>query len=129
MSKLKLAVVVTCTFVTSQVFGQQYVPPPPSRPATGHTIIQAPGDGTKIAAPQAKEIKFANGTRVVLYRDKFVFIAPDGRNFTKRRPLPELARNPWGCKWLRNYLDTTSPYTQNWIDNCYVYLERCMGLR
>jgi hypothetical protein len=129
MKNLTLTVLLVCSGLAGPAVAQQYVPPPPSRPSTGHTIIQAPGDGTKIAAPQAKEIKFANGARVVLYRDKFVFIAPDGRNFTKRRPLPELARSPWGCKWLRNYLDTTSPYTRNWIDNCYVYLERCEGLR
>lgn len=136
MNKLSLAILVGCALVGSHGFAQEYVPPPPSRSfggTTGTTISppkpSQPVPGTRVYAPPAPEVKFGNGARVVIYNDKFVFMAPDGSRFTKKRPLPDLARNPYGCKWLRHYLDTTSPYSHNWIDNCYVYLERCMNLR
>ena len=133
MNKLKFAILVSCALVGAHGFAQQYVPPPPSHTwgNTGTTINppKPSQPGTRVYAPPPPEIKFGNNTRVIIYDDKFVFMAPDGRQFTKKRPLPDLARNPYGCQWLRHYLDTTSPYSQNWIDHCYVYLERCRDLR
>jgi len=127
MSKLKLTLFAGGILLSSHGFAQQYVPPPPSRPSTGRTIIQAPGGGTKVYAPNAPEIKFKNGARVVIYRDKIVLIEPDGTKYPRRRPFPEVARNPWGCKWLRNYLDTRDPHTRNWGDSLIVYLKHCEG--
>jgi hypothetical protein len=129
MDKLKLLLLVAFTFIGSRAFAQQYVPPPPSYPSTGGTVIQAPPGPPKVPVTPTTQIRFGNGARVAVYPDKFVLIEPDGSHHTKSRPLPDLARNPNGCKWLKHYLDTTSPYTRNWGDNLQVYLERCLNLR
>ena len=133
----KLTILAGCIFVSTHGFGQQYVPPPPSAPppgnASGTTITppkpSRPSPGTVVYAPPAPEVKFRNGARVVVYRDEIVLIEPNGRKYTKKRPFPDVARSPWGCTWLRNYLDTRDPYTRNWGDNLIVYLKRCMGFQ
>ena len=134
MNRLKLAAVLTsCILFGSHAFAQKYVPPPPSRSFdnTGTTINppQPSRPGVTIEPPPVPQIKFGNGARVEVYNDQFVFHGSDGRPpFRQRRPLPDLARHPYGCKWVRSHLDH-SPYSREWIDLCKVYLERCMNLR
>ncbi len=135
MNKLKLTIVVCWAVVVSHGLAQQYVPPPPSQPSSGNgTTISPPRPsqprpGTGVSAPQAMEIKFNNGARVALYRDKIVLIEPNGHQYIQKRPLPDVARNPNGCAWLRHYLDGNNPYELDWREKCLVYLYRCMDLR
>jgi hypothetical protein len=114
MNKLKLILLFAFTFLSSHAFAQ-YISPAPNNPNSGLPKVYV--------APAA--IKFANGARVEIYRNKIVLVEPDGHQWTKWRPLPDRARNPNGCGWLWHYLNTTSPYTQDWGDNCLVYLEWC----
>lgn len=128
MNKLKLFLLVASTFVGSRAFAQTYVPPPPSYPSTGGTVTVAPPRPPVYVAP-LQEIRFHNGARVDIFREKVVLIEPNGQRQAKWRPLPDRARNPNGCGWLWNYLNTSSPYTRDWGDACLTYLEWCRHVR
>jgi hypothetical protein len=107
MTKLKLALLGAFIFLGFHAFAS-----PP-------TVYVSPG----------WEIRFANGAAVAVYQDRIVLIEPNGQRWVKRRPLPDRARNPNGCAWLRQYLNTTSPYTRDWGDACLSYLETCREIR
>jgi hypothetical protein len=126
-----IAVVLSLT----SAMAQEFVPPPPSRPSNNspQTIVpprpSRPSPGTRVEAPPASTIRFGNGAKVIIYRDEFVVMDKDRHSKTIKRPLPDLARPPGGCKFLKNQLDTTACSRDYWIRDLEIYLSRCEGLR
>lgn len=132
--KITLSFIATVLALTS-ASAQEFVPPPPSRPSNNstQTIVppkpSRPSPGTGIYPPDASTIRFANGAKVEIFRDKFVLMDKDRNSKTIKRPLPDLARPPWGCKWLKNQLDSTDCHRDYWIRDLEIYLSRCLNLK
>ena len=133
--KIILPFIIAVTVSLTNSMAQNTVPPPPSQPSNNSTqkIVppspSRPFPGTGVYPPDAYVIRFNNGAKVELYRDKFVVMDRDRNSAVIKRPLADKARPPWGCKWLRNQLDTTDCHTRAWRDSLEVYLYRCMNLR
>ncbi len=96
------------------------VKPPPSGIPPGRVLIQPP--------PPAP-ILFGGGVRVYVYPTKFVIHDAIGHTHIVKRPLPDVARNPNGCGYVKNYLDTHDCHSQSWLEMLNVYLFKCRGLR
>ena len=122
---------IAVVFFLSNANAQTVVPPPPS--GTAQTIVPPPPSrpiaGTGVEAPQAFTIRFQNGAKVVIYRDKFVVMDSARQHIDIKRPLGDLARSPSGCDGLHRYLDTTDCHTNLWKDSLKVYLSRCLNLK
>lgn len=132
--KITLPLIAVVFFLTDAL-AQNIVPPPPSQPSTaaGQKIFppspSRPIVGTRVTPPQAFTIRFRNGAKVEIHRDKFVVLDSARQHMDIKRPLRDLARPPSGCDRLHNYLDTTDCHTNNWRDSLEVYLSRCLNLK
>src|SRR6478672_8888179 len=119
MKSILLLTLIGVVSFTPNLRAQNIVPPPPSRPT--RPVVVAP--------PPPPTIRFANGTKVEVLQKFFLVISPDGFRVNIERPLPDLARDPRGCAWLKHWLDTHTAGYGVWKEHCQVYLFRCLNLR
>jgi len=128
--------VVFCIFACS-LGAQTTVPPPPSRSFNNPTIVppppSRPSTAVRVYPPDPPSITFGNGgnlwAKVWIYRDKFIVMDRDRQTRSIKRPLPDQARNPGGCAWLRYWLNTHDCHSGAWKGYLEIYLYRCLNLR
>ena len=126
--------VVLCIF-SCNLGAQTTVPPPPSRSFNNPTIVPPPPSrpAVRVEAPVPFSITFTNGgnawAKVWLYRDKFVVMDRDRQFVTIKRPLPDQARPPSGCKYLHYWLNNNDCHSYAWRQYLQIYLYRCLNER
>ena|SRR5437588_5263808 len=123
-----------CIFACN-LAAQTTVPPPPSRSFDRPAIVPPTPSRpwVRVNPPDPPSITFSNGgnmwAKVWIYRDKFVIMDRDRQTRTVKRPLPDQAQSPYGCKYLRYWLNSNDCHSNAWKQYLEVYLYRCQNLR